>query len=290
MFIKELKRGLRDMFRQREFFFAFLISTLVFLGPFIMSLLTFYHVDVMYIRPAWSYWGYHATWFRWSDQKGSMDIAATSTNIYVCFLLPLLAALAYSYVYFDNCHAGVQRILLPREGRTAHYRANGLTVFLAGALVVGIPLLVQQIALIIAMPYSGMRNMGSTLITDNYAAKLLRLSGLMKFFQIHHPYLFNMITTFCMSTTAGTAALCSYTFSLYFQKNRFIVILLIPISLWVVLPICLARVFQDHLVSYAWIGIGGDYVWWLAEISCILLINIFGIEWKIRCAKDELEC
>ncbi|WP_326975310.1 hypothetical protein ACRQU7_01440 [Caproiciproducens sp. R1] len=290
MFLKEWKRSMRDMFLHREFYFALLTSMLVLLGSFFLSLLTFYHVDWIYVRPAWSYWGYQATWFRWSDQKGSMGIAAISTYIYVYFLLPLLAALAYSYAHFDNYRLDVHKILLPREGRAAYYRANGLSVFLSGFLVVAAPLLLQQVALIIAMPYSVMRNMGSTLVVDDYATQLLHISGLIKFLQIGHPYLFNILTSFCMSVTAGITALCSYSFSLYFQRNRFIAVLLLPILLWLVLPICLARAFQDNIASYAWIGIGGDYIWWLVETSCILLIDIFCIEWKIHYAKDELGC
>jgi hypothetical protein len=279
------------MFRHKEFYISFLLSCSITTIPLLLSMWTFYHKSQMYMRPAWSYWGGSGTWFEWSNNMGSTEIYVCVFNIFCMIFLPLLASLAYSCIHYDNCKMGIIKAVMPRLGRTIYYRVNGLIVFLAGFIISVVPFVSQQIILLVMLPHSSVSTLGSTFLADDYASMLLGLSGQLGTFQIAHPYLFNLMTALCISITAGTAALCAFSFSLYFHKNRFVVILFIPFLFFVAIPAILVNMkgILPLISSYATIGANGNYHFgaWLIEILFILLINFWMIEFKIKKAKDE---
>ncbi|WOC31820.1 MULTISPECIES: hypothetical protein [Caproicibacterium] len=291
MFQKEFKRNFCSMFRQKEFYISFLLSCSISTIPLLLSMWTFYHKSQMYMRPAWSYWGGSGTWFEWWDKMGSTEIYVRVFNVFCMIFLPLLASLAYSYIHYDNLKMGIIEAVIPRLGRRIYYRMNSLLVFLAGFIISAVPFVLQQIILLVMLPYSSLSTLGSTFLTDNYASSLLGLSGCLDALQIAHPYLFNLMTALSISITAGTAALCAFSFSLYFHKNRFVVILFIPFLFFVAIPAILSAMkgIFPLISSYATIGTNGNYHFgiWLIEILLILFINFSMIEFKIKKVKDE---
>lgn len=255
----------------------------------LFSLISFYQTNRMYLYPAWCYWGVASLGFTSSDFWGSFTLTQQTLYLVVQFLLPFCSALAYSYCHYDNRRSGVIKALLPRCGVSSYYRSGGLSSFLGGFLIIFLPLVLEQLILLIAFPASMDINTASSPIVDNLP-EMLRIPVYLYALQVNHPYLFNLLYCLIPGLTGGLLAYSSYTFSLFFQKSRFVVLSAVGIFLWIILPFGALRTeaLVDTIGSFFTLWPGRDPLWWLFIFSGLLLVNIGLTELKIHKMKDEL--
>ena len=87
---------------------------------------------------------YYATWNCYQKWIGSELVSLASTLFFT--LLPVCAVLPYASAFHQERKAGYLRVMLPQCGRKPYFLAKTLAVFLTGAVVVILPLVVNFLA------------------------------------------------------------------------------------------------------------------------------------------------
>ena len=64
------------MLRSKEFYFSFLVTAALLFVPLLLSLFTFFLKDLVYIEPAYYYWGAAGMGYSW----GGDDLPNTYLN------------------------------------------------------------------------------------------------------------------------------------------------------------------------------------------------------------------
>lgn len=282
-----IKYVFMDILHRREFFITLTVSFFVILLPVFFDMLTLYRGDTIYIHPAWFYWGPNGKGFSYSSAEGGMFYGSWAFKIFYFFLLPFLASMAYAYSCYDDSHSETLKILIPRMGRKSYYLSKALAVFFGAFTVVFLPLILEQILLCIAAPFSLPFNFTRSAIID-----LDEFShGAMQGLYLNAPYLFNFIGCLLPAITAGFIGLLSYSFSLFFKKSKF-VILTLPGILWIVIPFFLTAIVPSFwtVVPDKLLRFGSDFFPWVIFTLGLFAVNILAIGGKLLFVKDELSC
>ncbi|MVB10283.1 hypothetical protein CAFE_09650 [Caprobacter fermentans] len=281
MFRKLLALNLKSMLKSREFFFSFLISLLIFLVPACIDAILLQGRDIATLAPAWCYFGAvnHITDVTLSDW----------TQVYFIFFFPFLASMAYSFCAFDDKQAGINMLIIERSGRDHYYKSQAIVTFVGGFLIVLIPELLSELAMMIAVPLQSIK------ITPYYPLEPDLLFRNVNFFRIlcyNYPYLYYLIYNIIGGIFGGLIGLLSYSMSLHLKVNRFLVITL-PGIIYLVLTLFL-NIFALSAMSPNLLvvpptnteGIKLEYI--LIFGGGLILINFLAVWSKIHLAKDEL--
>lgn len=278
---------MKDMVQHKEFIFSLSLSLCIVLIPLAMDFSSFYQMDILSLKPAWFCWGVNGHGYVSGKCTGTVELTPHIIQLFNIFLLPLIASLAYSYGYFDDCKNGVSKFLIPRTGRKSYYLSNACTAFWGAFLVVFLPLILEQLILFIACPLNTPYIMSSNPAVDDYAAVFGAGASLIAL-QLNHPYLFNVLYCIIPAVTGGLLALLSYSLSLFLRKSRFLVLTL-PELLWIVIDFGIAnfggseQAALNHLVQPY-----NTFPAWCAFAAVLLFLNIGMIWGKLVLARDEL--
>lgn len=223
-FHRVFSASIKDMVNRKEFLITFTMSILIFSIAVVLDLFQYIGRDVMYVDPAWSFWGslgdmgpsglVHSHFIPWTTEV-------------LVLLIPFFASLSYSGCYFDQSKGGVLKFLVVRAGRKNYFLANLLTTFLGGFFMIFIPLLLTQVVLCIAFPLQSFYTISYSAVTDVTSRNLLFHS-----LYLNHPYIFNLVYSIIPAFAAGCFAMMSFSVSLLCKKSRLLVLTL-PGIVWI---------------------------------------------------------
>lgn len=87
---------------------------------------------------------------RWIGQ----DTSSMGTSLFY-LLLPLLAALPYSWSYLSEQHSGYVKNVITRNERKPYYLAKYVATFLSGAFIIFVPMLLNLVIVSSVIPAAG---------------------------------------------------------------------------------------------------------------------------------------
>lgn len=253
-----VKVQLRNMLHSKNFFFA-LLFVLGFSFVFIArNIWTFRHEDIVVLAPAWAYAYPHGfvalpqVSFR---TFGNSEEFILAIGIFESFFLPLISCLAFSSSYYEDCKRGVMNSLMTRTTRKCYFISAGLVVFFSAFLLVILPYVLQRLVLLILCQGAPQQNMLFSTTDDFYSYQVWNEYWAVPTFlmplQMNHPYLLNILYTMVPGLMGGAFGLLNFAVSLYFHRNRFMVLTFLFAVLWIGLPYL--YVFLQPLgVRYWW--------------------------------------
>ena len=271
---------LKNMVRRKEFYFAFLVSLCLIFFSTVFELAGIYKTDVLNLFPAWIYFGF--------SSYSVTPVSLAFLQIFAIFALPFLASLAYSDCCFNNYRDGLYKLLLPKFGRRQYYASCGTAVFLSSFLLIFIPFLLREAVFLIAVPAN------STVLGPNspLGDSLFRNVHSLDFLALNLTYVFYFLYCLIPGLTGGCIALLSFSISLFYHKNRFLVLTL-PGILYLACNFLLPMLGVPQAAFSSLIlpprGIRGLVLTPLLIYWAILLLgNIICLECKIHLLEDEL--
>ena len=287
MLRQELKRDFKDMTRCKEFYFSLLISFALVFGVLFFCLFSFYKTDVTYLNPAYVYWGPGGTGFNWDARYTANTFPNSIMNpVFVRTAMPFLAALAYAYHSFDDRRSGVANVVIPRVGKRNYYLGNLLTSFLGAFFIVLIPLVLEQVVLLICCPTGTQNIVAYEPLKDNYSQMFCnKIGGSFTAFQLNHPYLNNFLYCLIPALTSGLFGAVAFSLSLFLRKSRFLVLTL-PGIVWLVVGFLIAKFNFTMEPGYALFASGNIMLFPIVALVLAGICALFVVLYR-RFQKDE---
>lgn len=223
---------LHTMLRKKSFFFAVLI-TMAITGIFLFQIMIpMIGYDRNVIPSAWYLWNTNAI-IDYTGTNLGMNYSLW-TGLFGLLLMPFLAPLAYADSAYDQMKSSALPEIMIRSSRGAYYSMGALVTFLGAFLICLIPYVAEQIILAVLCAGAPLQNVGGmTPLRDNWGY-LSDVLGIFWGFQANHPYLYNLLLSCVQAALGGSFAVLVYALSLYFHRNRFLVLTLPGIFLWIV--------------------------------------------------------
>jgi hypothetical protein len=287
-----LRLQFRTIVRKKSFYFALLIEILITASFSLQLIEGFRGVDRAALYPAWYMWNSNQIVSNWTTAP-SMDYS-TLFSIQSVILAPLLASLPYVDAHYENLKYGNISALLTRTRRGAYYGSAAVMTFLGAFLIALIPYVMEQILLLIMCAGAPQQNAAAfSPLQDNWGAMTLVPSALWPF-QMNHPYLYNIFMMILPCAGVALFAVLSFSISLYFHKNRFLILTLPVIVLWIIPQYIWGMLRMDSVMmplAYA-VQIGAGATAQLTSLAVYLvvmfLVSFLLIFYKCRKAKDVL--
>lgn len=281
MFHRMVKMNFRLMVKQKEFFLASLVSLLVFLISSVIDVINLRGKDKAALAAAWCYFG--------QTNVFAGDASSGGIQLYFMFLFPFVVSMAYASCAFDNRNEGVDKFVIQRAGIKNYYFSQALVTFLGAFLIVFFSTLLGQLVIIAAVPLHSVK------INPYYPLSPDLPFRNVVFFQdlcYNYPYLYFFTYNIIGGIFGGLIGLLSYSISLHFKINRFL-ILTIPGMLYLGAGLILSA-FGLHALCPQYLvvppiitkGVQLKYVLILAGI--LFTINFMAIFIKTHFMKDEL--
>lgn len=162
--------------------------------------------------------------------------------VWFFFLFPLIAVMPYSWSLLEELSIGYAKNIVIRSGRYNYIISKYLVVFVAGGIVIAIPLTINLLlnALICPACVPDVTSMTTSIWNGHLWSELFYTK----------PWLFSWLTIF-MDFLFGGAIACLAMSITFFTKKK-VIILLIPILLFVILdyiinlftPLSEARIYE----------------------------------------------
>lgn len=285
MWYKLFHFHLHTMLRKKSFFFALLlVSILTILMGFQLSM-SFFKIGITSVQPPWYLWRMNAI-IDFTMQDGVMNYA-TTLNLLMLLLFPFVGALTYADSYYDQLRSGVIQEILSRSTRSAYYTSAALVVFLGAAALTVVPYLFEQLLLLILCAGSAPQNAAAfSPLQDNWAY-YKDLPTVLWGLQANHPYLFNVLESLLNAIYIGAFSALTYAISLYVHINRFLVLTLPTILLWIGLEYLFSALGLDSFTPRAAV-INVWSVQYLVYFLVLLLLVILLLFGKCKKARDVL--
>lgn len=287
---KILKLQFHNMLRGKSFYFAMLLMcglTTVFILQVIFS---FKNQDQVLMRPAWYLWYGNA--IKIEPNTGNTWDYVTFLGMIGLLFIPFVAALGYGASYYDGLKTGTVKSILSRAPQKEYLVSGALVTFIGAFFVILIPYVFEQMILLILCAGAPLQNPYITPIVDNWGYWI----DVPKFLwplQMNHPVLFNLLCCLSPAMVGGAFAVLSFSISLFLHKNRFLVLTLPGILLWLLVDYLIGMThLQGKVLSFSSLVqflTGTSYVLWPVYVIVLLLISSFLIYLKCRVKKDVLE-
>lgn len=271
---------LKNMFRRREFYFALLASVVLLLVTAFGNLAALFRSDVLELCPAWMYFGFTFV--------STAPYLKMILQMFMMLLLPFVASLAYSYSCFDDYQTGVSKILFSRVKRSIYYNSAAFVSFLGAFLILFLPLALRELVFGIAVP------LHSLVLTPGYPTGdlVFRNVNFWRSLCLNHPYAYFFIYTLIPALAGGLIGLLSFSISLYYKKNRFLILTLPGIFYIVFNFVCALTghtgVSPSYLILPPYDVKGIELMPLVIEILILILINLAALIGKVRFKRDEL--
>ena len=285
-----LRLQFHTMVRKKSFYFALVVMAILTAAFSLQLIGEFRGIDRAVLQPAWYKWN--------GNQLISRNISETDYTLLTGFcgflFIPFLGPLAYSDFYYDQLKNGVIKGSLTRSTRAAYFTTGAMAAFVGAAVIFLIPYLFEQVLLLILCAGAPQQNAAaSSPLQDNWGEMSLVPSVLWPL-QMNHPYLYNVLLSFVPAVVAGAFSVFCFAVSLYFHRNRFLVLTLPGILLWLAADYGLSMTglsrWIPSLASATQIGAGAtrDLLADFIYTVLLLLVSFLLIRHKCRKAKDVL--
>lgn len=279
-FWRAVRFHLKNMVRRKELFFALLASIVLLLLTSLADLYNLWESDVLTLCPAWMYFGFASV--------SMSHYSKMLLQMFMMLFLPFVSSLAYSYCSFDDHQTGVYKFLFSRMKRSVYYGSAALATFLGAFFILFLPLLLRELVFILAVPLS------SPILTPGYPVSdlIFRNVNFWKSLALNNPYLYFFIYTLIPSLVGGLLGLLSFSLSLYYKKNRFLVLTL-PGILTIAFSFICSITGNTGMV----LGVlvlppqnmsGIKLTPLIVEVAILIGINLLALIGKVRFQKDEL--
>ena len=273
------KTNLEVLFKNRRFYIVLCAVLAYVLFPTLVELAQLYKADQATLSAAYVYFG-----------QAQISVVHNFDNygIFFVLLFPFAVSLAYSDCNFEEKQYGSDRIVIARVGRSNYYTAQWLTVFIAGALIIWIPLVIEKLVLMTAIPLDSMK-ITPTYPLNPYTA-FLNLSYWKSLFY-NHPYLYFFLYDFITAFFGGLFALLSYALSIHTKLNHFLV-LTIPGICYIVAGL-LGGFVNEQYMPVAWMippfrAAGTKFEYLVCAAVVLLLFDLAALLVKIHVRRDEV--
>ena len=276
---------LHTMLRKKSFFFALVVIVIITAAISLPLILGFHGIDRTSLYPAW---------YLWNDNTivnymmtGNISDYAIRLNLLMSLIFPFLGALTYADSYYDQLRSGVIQEILSRSTRSAYYTSAALVVFLGAAVLTVVPYLFEQLLLLILCAGSAPQNAaGSSPLQDNWAY-ITDVPTVFWGLQANHPYLFNVLESLLNAIYIGAFSALTYAISLYVHINRFLVLTLPTILLWIGLEYLFSMLGLSNFTPRAAV-INVWSVQYLVYFLALLLLVVLLLFGKCKKARDVL--
>lgn len=272
---------LKDMIKRKEFYTSLVISLSFILIPTFIDLFHLIGKDKLSLYPAWSYFGL-------AGISSTESILRGVIQIFYILILPFLSSLAYSYCILDEYASGTIKFLLPRTQRKSYYLSGAFMSFIGAFFVILIPMLICQLIFYIAVPAESFRSTATEPLYDNSFYELEYWKNI----ALNFPYIYNLLYCFIPALVGGLWGLLSFSISLVYRRNRFL-ILTLPGIIWLISSFIAPLLGHPQWILGYMIAppIGLKYMKLSNLINSILIVS--GVDglllfYKIIFAKDEL--
>ena len=179
-----------------------------------------------------------------SPEMGGMLYLSMIGQIVLIFLLPLLAAVPAACSYVEEKKSRTNMLLIAKGGHARYYWSKAAAVALSGFLVFVLPLLLNYLFCVIALPAQRLTSLNGAY----YANLWSRLdSALFPQLQINRPALDMLAHIGLFGLWGMGLALLTYAVSLYFCKNT-VVNLLLPTVGYMVLMLAFSFFKLSQLI------------------------------------------
>ena len=287
-----LRLQFHTMVRKKSFYFALVVMAILTAAFSLQLIGEFRGIDRAVLYPAWYMWNSNQVISNWTTAP-SMDYS-TFFSIQALILAPILASLPFVDAHYENLKYGNISPLLTRTRRGAYYGSAAVMTFIGAFLIALIPYVMEQILLLIMCAGAPQQNAAAfSPLQDNWGAMTLVPSALWPF-QMNHPYLYNIFMMILPCAGVALFAVLSFSISLYFHKNRFLILTLPVIVLWIIPQYIWGMLRMDSVMmplAYA-VQIGAGATAQLTSLAVYLvvmfLVSFLLIRHKCRKAKDIL--
>lgn len=180
-----------------------------------------------------------------SPEMGSMLYLSMIGQIALIFLLPLLAAVPAGCSYVEEKKSRVNVLLIAKGGHVRYYWSKAAAVALSGFLVFVLPLLMNYLFCVIALPAQGPVPVNGEIYQSDPWWKFE--SALFPQLQANYPALNALVQIGLFGLWGMGLALLTYAVSLHFCKNT-VVNLLLPTVGYMVLMLIFSFFKLDWLI------------------------------------------
>ena len=279
------------MIHKRSFFFMLLIVSILTAYFSLKMVWGFNGMDRASLFPAWFMWNHNQLISYTSVSPGMdyLDLLGLSSLL----LIPLLGPMAYGDSYYDHLKNGTLIGILTRSTRRDYYTTGALVSFIGSAMVFLIPFLMEQLLLLILCAGAPQQNAAAYSPLSDAWGYFAGVPAFLWPFQIAHPYLYNLVVCFFIVVLGGSFSVLCYTISLYFHRNRFLVITLPGILMWIGYDYVSGITFSmGNLVPSLpqVIQLSDEFCYFLLPIcsTLLLFVSFLLIRHKCRKVKDIL--
>lgn len=155
MISKIVKLELKKAFRSPWFFLSLAVLLLCALMSTVYSIDSYQNIRIngfphYFENGKMTVNEYYATWNCYQKWIGSELVSLASTLFFT--LLPVCAVLPYASAFHQERKVGYLRVMLPQCGKKSYFLAKTMAVFLTGAAVVILPLVVNFLAVSAFIP------------------------------------------------------------------------------------------------------------------------------------------
>jgi len=152
--------------------------------------------------------------------------AYSNGGFFLLILLPFIAAIPFSDVYFMEKKYSIIYMTITRFGsRRKYYLISAMFVFLSAFTITFIPLVINAVLTSITFPYDSLREFSNSWAGQAYLYNIENAGSRIPFSSlfIQSPYLYNYVIAFMISLFAGVVGVFAYVFSYFIKKRRIIV-------------------------------------------------------------------
>lgn len=186
-----------------------MLGVLFACGTFAFYCASFYNSDITSVCPAYFYF------------LGSMYASPFSTILFLLF--PLAVVIPFADSYYKERNQNLLPVLLMKNGRKNYYRSKLLVIFLSGALVALVPLLVNFCLNLIAFPITSPADYTNFSTGESH----FFLQGVRVLFRellMDAPYLYMLFFAGCASLFSGLVAAAVYNFSFFLKRQHLLLV------------------------------------------------------------------
>lgn len=272
-----VKIELINCINRKEYKLVLFTIMLISLGSFIVSCISFYGSDILFIRSAY-------------------EMAIVEGNYSENFLgllviiLPILSTLIYSSSYYEDRITGRYNTIAMRIETGKYIWSKVFVIFIVTFLTFFIPLLLNQILCFIAFPLEGLdTNQGLPFYDigiQNYSSEYL-----FNFMKIQYPLFYNIFKIFLISIFASLWGVFSYSihFIDYMQRKGKYPILIFSFMAYILLDLILSFLGMYEYSHFNFLlpnGVGEEKVVliWIISMAVInlVLLLMFGNKNRIK--------
>lgn len=259
---------IRRLLARSESKYALTAMLAIVLVAFAESCMRFYGADAGEIPSAA---------YAWIGNMDNMQIQAS--RVLYFYLIFLLASLVFSDSFYVDAKNGTSVIAATRCTMKTYFASMGAVAFFGGFFVVLVPLLASQCLAFLAFPvwaepnaFSGVLNSPAQ---DSHWALLASENVLFPELYFNHPYLNNLVYIAYVSLWAGIASLASFAISLYYRRQR-LVVLGAPTLIYLVSLFVMPRNFALSYYLYPGIFLGGmsKLFFFIAPIAVLAVLVV----------------